>query len=194
MTMDRERLFQATKDVSRDSIRGLDGPAGMIRYPDAVHGSNIALLVVKDRPYEGAVSYVTTNLSDVPVGGRVTPPLGAEVIGVCDAGVDVPRLLSEIVFRARERESGPVRHEVMLVVVPAEMSRELRHVLFVDPVYWQYGFEPRIYDYKTVAWLLLVPISESERLFIKKEGAAALEVIFDETDTEISDLLREPVL
>ena len=133
--MDRERLFQATKDVSRDSIRGLGGgPAEMIRYPDAVHGSNIALLRVKDQPYEGAVSYVTTNLSDVPVGGRVAPPLGAEVIGVCDAGVDVPRLLSEIVFRARERESGPVRHEVMLDVVPAEMSRELRHVLFVDPV------------------------------------------------------------
>jgi hypothetical protein len=124
------------------------------------------------------------------------PPLGAEVIGVCDAGVDVPRLLSEVVFRARarERESGPVRHEVMLDVVPAEMSRELRHVLFVDPVYWEYGFEPRVYDYKTVAWLLLVPISESERLFVEKEGAGALEVIFDESDTEISDLLREPVV
>jgi hypothetical protein len=184
-----ERSFEANKQVSRDAILAVNGRPQMIRVRD----TTIPLLMVEDRPFEGATTYLTGGLSDVPVVERpMQPPLGAEVIGVCDHGTeDFPRVLSEIVLRVRRRESGPLRHEIMPDVVPAETSDDLRHAWFVDPAYWEHGFEPRVYDYKTVAWLLVVPISEGERQVAERDGADALALLLD--GTRISDLRRKPV-
>jgi hypothetical protein len=184
-----ERAFAANKHVSRDAILAVNGRPQMIRAGD----TGIPLLMVENRPFEGATTYLTGGLSDVPVVERpMTPPLGAEVIGVCDRDTPAfPQLLAEIVLRVRRRESGPLRHEIMPDLVPAETSHDLRHVWFVDPAYWESGFEPREYDYKTVAWLLAVPISEGERLVAERDGSDALALLLD--GTRVSDLRRKPV-
>ena len=72
-------------------------------------------------------------------------------------------------------------------------STALPHILLTDPFLWEDG--PRTLTEATVqiAWLMMIPIAESERLFAGQEGVEALTTLFEERQIDIFDINRPSV-
>ncbi|AZA84947.1 hypothetical protein C1637_21955 [Chryseobacterium lactis] len=71
---------------------------------------------------------------------------------------------------------------------------EMKHIMFVSPFLWEDKLEPLHLETKTVHWLLGTPISDKELEFRMKNGASALEDIFQEKDIDIFDINRKSVI
>ncbi|TZG00039.1 suppressor of fused domain protein (plasmid) [Chryseobacterium panacisoli] len=71
---------------------------------------------------------------------------------------------------------------------------EMRHIIFVSPFLWQGKLKPLDLSTKTVHWLLCIPISDNELEYRMKNGASALEDIFQEKDIDIFDINRKSVI
>ena len=83
--------------------------------------------------------------------------------------------------------------EVFVDVIPPAVSTTLRHTLLVPPFLWEEGLDSVVVDYKTVAWLLAVPISDAEAQFRAEQGADALESRFEEAEIDIFNPNRQSV-
>ncbi|REC62300.1 suppressor of fused domain protein [Chryseobacterium pennae] len=70
---------------------------------------------------------------------------------------------------------------------------EMKHIMFVSPFLWD-KLQPLHLETKTVHWLLGTPISDKELEFRMKNGASALENIFQEKDIDIFDINRKSVI
>jgi hypothetical protein len=73
-------------------------------------------------------------------------------------------------------------------------ASEMRHVLFVEPFLWDKKFKVQELPDKTVAWLLMVPISEAEMQYARQNGSDALGDILEEKEVDIFDLKRASTL
>lgn len=71
---------------------------------------------------------------------------------------------------------------------------EMKHLIFVSPFLWENKLMPLDLGTKTVNWLLCIPISENELEYRMKNGASALEDLFQEKDIDIFDINRNSVI
>jgi hypothetical protein len=170
-------------------------PTARRYYQGDDHAVRIDIATFADRPQPGVTTFATLGLSDTPIPGRLRPPLGVEVLGACDSAADgFVRVLAAIAFQAiaggRRCEPG----EVFDDVIPPAVSTTLRHTLLVPPFLWEEGLESVVVDYKTVAWLLAVPISDAEAQLRAVQGADALESRFEEAEIDIFNPNRQSVV
>jgi antitoxin YqcF len=70
------------------------------------------------------------------------------------------------------------------------LSRTLRHLLFVLPSQWDGAPEPITAGGRDVAWLMALPIAETEREYAARYGAAALEDLLAGAAIDLRDLDR----
>lgn len=61
------------------------------------------------------------------------------------------------------------------------------HVMFIPPFQWGTGMSKVKLSTKTVYPLLAVPISDSERIFVEKNGSDALETLWSEKRVDVLD-------
>ncbi|MDY7084003.1 MAG: suppressor of fused domain protein [Actinomycetota bacterium] len=183
--MDRNQA--ANRVVARTVAEAVGGkPAARRYYRGDDRAVHIDIATFADRPRPGVTTYATLGLSDTPVPGRVRPPLGVEVLGACDNKTDgfIPALAAiafEVITAGRCCEPG----EVFEDVIPAALSTTLRHAMLVPPFLWEEALGSIVVDYKTVAWLLAVPISDAEAQLRAEQGSDALETRFEEAEIDI---------
>jgi len=75
-----------------------------------------------------------------------------------------------------------------------DQSLTMKHLMFVTPFLWDEELSAIEYESKTVAWLLAIPISETERVYAEEKGYEALEDLFEKKQIDIFDLDRPIVL
>ncbi|GGN93752.1 antitoxin YqcF [Actinoplanes lobatus] len=177
---------QANRALARDLADTVGGtPTARRYYLDDARTRHVDIAKFVDRPQPGVITYATLGLSDTPLPRQVRPPLGVEVLGVCDAKVAFHVVLAAIAGRVKTRSEHGEPGAVFPNVVPAQMSATLRHAVLVPQFLWESAFGTRVVDYKTVAWLLAVPISDAERDFCAEHGPDALEARFEQARIDI---------
>jgi hypothetical protein len=159
-------------------------------------GPHIDLGFFVDRPGPGVTSYSTLGLSDTPIPGAVRPPLGAELLGACDAtATGFPALLAEIAFRVKVDGRRCEPDAIFDHVAPTGMSSTLRHAILLPPFLWDDdAFASRVIDYKTVAWLQVVAITDAERHFCLDRGSGELQTRFEKAEIDVLDPDRPSVV
>lgn len=73
-------------------------------------------------------------------------------------------------------------------------TSEMKHIMFISPFLWQDKLKPLKLETKTVHWLFCIPISDKELEYKMKNGASALEDIFQEKDIDIFDINRKSAI
>jgi antitoxin YqcF len=191
-----DRTLAANRVIARTVAEVVGGrPTARRYYQGDDRAVHIDIATFVDRPQPGVTTFATLGLSDTPIPGRVQPPLGVEVLGACYSKADgfIPALAA-IAFQAiaggRRCEPG----EVFPDVIPPALSTTLRHAMVVPPFLWEEGLGSVVIDYKTVAWLLAVPISDAEAQLRAEQGADALETRFEEAEIDIFDPNRHSVV
>jgi len=73
-------------------------------------------------------------------------------------------------------------------VAPSGMSPTLRHAILLPPFLWDDdAFSSRVIDYKTVAWLQVVAITDAERQFCLNRGSDELQTRFEKAAIDVFD-------
>jgi len=131
-----------------------------------------------------------------PFRGGSRRPSGVEIVGACDRPETwFPNLIATAAFCVLNSgwtcEPGAVFPGVVAAHRP---DTTVPHPMFVEPFLWKEQLTPREIGDRTVAWLLAVPISPSERDFAQRHSADALEERFERAEVDIFDLDRQPAV
>jgi antitoxin YqcF len=193
---DMPAVTEANRTIARATAAAFGGVARVVRHADAHNTASIDILSSVDRPWDGVTSYATIGLSDWPMPGSVSPPLGVEIVGAVDSRIEVfGNVLATAAFCVINSgwrcEPGAVFSGVVQAHLP---NVTLPHMMFVPPFLWEDDLRSRRVGNKTVAWLLGVPISDSERDLVRQNGAEALEDRLERAQIDVFDLERTPVV
>ena len=72
-------------------------------------------------------------------------------------------------------------------------NSDMKHLLLTYPFLWD-NTNSMSFDDFTLAFLMLIPISEREKEYCNENGLDALETIFEEYQIDVFDIYRKSVL
>lgn len=184
------------KNIARKVASVFGGKVEVDRYYDGDRKSYVDLISSVDRPHEGVNSYGTIGLSDhklVQDGQEF--PVRLELVGASNEEcAEFPNMLTTAAFCVINDQHffspGGILSDVVSMY---DDSLFMKHFLFVSPFLWD-GLSVMDLGLKKVAWLMVVPISESEKRYAERNGAEALEDLFESRQINIFDLGRESVV
>lgn len=165
----------------------------VMTYWDEGETTDLAICVMSDFPVDGVTTYSTAGVSK----HEVRPGLGVEFIAARDSSdEDFAGLLATAgFFVVKDGWVAKPGTVFELVGSLADPDTELPHLLFVNPfLYQEQGLRPLNADERTIAWLMPVPISESELIYQKKHGSSELEKEFVRANIDLYDANRPPVV
>jgi hypothetical protein len=164
----------------------------IVRHWDERENYSIAVAECENSPIDGVTAVGTVGLSDRDLG---MGPVRVELIGAFPAVFEHgPNVAATCAFNAF-KDGVPTRpdaiHPHVLSLYLPEPT--LPHIMMVDPFLWHEGPETLVCDDFQIAWLMMVPISEKERLFAEQKGPDVLTSLFERHQIDIYDLYRASV-
>lgn len=168
-------------------------------YPfyDANETSEIDIYIGADRPGFGITTYSTIGLSDYSIGmvTQAGKQLRVEFIAVCDSkDLEFPNAIATCAFYIMNDKYSCRLGTVYPDIISTYYDDiDMKHILFTAPYLWEdlHGIEN---EDKRIMWLLAVPISDNEFLYLQEKGSDALEELLERSDIDISDLHRKSVI
>lgn len=167
----------------------------IVRYADAKDVNTVDILTAHGTPVAGVTAHATLGLSDHSLGLELDgAPLRAELILALKSELTAAAtLLANCAFNIINAgyKTGPgfVHPEAMAAYAPGSA---MRHVLLQPAFSWV--LETQRFESKTVAWLQLLPIGDSELAFSETHGAEALETLIDQSGVDPFDPMRRSVI
>jgi hypothetical protein len=165
----------------------------VFRHGDGAEKNFIMIADHDDSPVRGVRAVGTLGLSDHDLGGG---SLRVELVGAFPASFqEAPNIAATCAFNGF-KDGLPIRPDsvhrnVMGLYLP---KSTVPHVLLTDPFLWDDGPATLELGAMTIAWLMMVPISETELAFANSNGVGMLTSIFEERQIDIFDLNRMPVV
>jgi len=165
-------------------------------YRDQAGSASIDLMSRDAFPTPGLVAHSTLRLSDCQFKYTQNDlPLGVEMLGIAESRWSVfPHALSSAAFFVLndkiECQPGAIFERAIAI---NDDALSMKHLLFCLPYLWEKELPVLFLKTKAVAWVLAVPISESERQFASAQGTDALEQRLASINQHIFDLNRRPV-
>ncbi len=156
----------------------------------------VDILRCEDSPHDGVTSYSTIGLLDHRIPwGEGEFPVRLELAGVCATTAKAfPNVLASAAFYMMRTDDvfhpGAVLENYVRLYFP---DSPLPHLYLTAPFTWD---NLKTFDLgsKMVTWLQAMPISQSERQYLKVHGDAALERLFGKIRINASNIYRAPVV
>lgn len=166
----------------------------VFRYWDERNIKKVDLLQCENSPSEGLISYGTLGLSETDVGlvsdGK---DLRVELVGISNQEI-FPNILTTAAFEIMDHQTIEYGYVMNNIISYYVKDTTTPHLFFISPAMWDKELEELEDPQKYVSFLLAVPITEKERLFLKKNGVEELENKLDEAQADICDLHRNSVV
>ena len=146
----------------------IGGKIEIIRYAGGSH-LTMDVISAKDKPFDG----VTTCATEYDWFGNMVSSCAFHIIEdhfACKPGIIYPNMISMY-----------------------NDNLTMKHIMFETPFMWD---ELKSLDdgENTVAWLMPIPISDSELQYAQEYGVEALETLLEEKEADICDVNRKPVV
>jgi hypothetical protein len=182
------------KVIAKYALNAIGGVPNVQAYHHNTETLSVDMLRCGDRPYSGVTSYSTIGLSDHPMFIDDGSEFGTriELAGACATAAEFfPNVLASAAFciiRTKKLYSpGSVMAGYVREYYP---STTVPHLYFTAPFLWEDSLKAIECETKKVSWLLVVPISDAELEFLRKNGDDALEDTFERHQIDIFDLNR----
>jgi hypothetical protein len=188
---------QDNKIIAKTVASVFGGAPKVLRYRDETEEYFVDILSSRNCPRNGIESHSTVNLSDYSIDFTYKDiPVRVELLGACGTNYALfANMMSTCAFcvikDAHPCFPGSIFHDVVKMYYP---SYSMKHVMIVPPFLWDGKFRSVEFKTKQVAWLLMVPISESECRFAEVRGSDSLESVFEKEQIDIFDLSRASVI
>lgn len=188
------------KAVARHALDVFGGrPSVRAYHHDHIENLSIDLLEVADRPEAGLASFSTIGLFGTQLLHTDGSPLRTrvELCAEMPTGLgDWATVLATAAFSIMQDGHAVMPGHVLADCVAQHYDdTTVPHLYLCVPFSWRGGDFPRFeQDALLVNWLQAVPVSETERRFIEREGHEAFEDALLEQDPDIHDLKRPSCL
>jgi hypothetical protein len=106
----------------------------------------------------------------------------------------MPNILSTCAFYILKDKWNCQPGTGFMNIVDFYYKKEIRHIMFVPPFFWENKLEPLKLESKTVNWLFCAPISETELQYKVKNGFEELENLFEKNGVDIFNLDRKSII
>ena len=181
------------KLAAKELLRTWGRKPRVIRHWDERENYSIHVAQCENSPIEGITAVGTAGLSDHDLG---MGPVRVELIGAFPAAFeDGPNVAATCAFNAF-KDGAPTRPDAIHPHVLSLYLREptLPHIMMVDPFLWHNGPATLTCDDFQIAWIMMIPISETERLFAERCGPDPLTALFEKHQIDIYNLSRASVV
>lgn len=183
------------KIVAKEEARVFGGNPTVAEFFAEAEKKKIVIFQSFDVPEEGVQTCATVGLHEVNIGlVSMGKKLRVEIVGAIDKEVEnYDSLIAALAFDIMDAKRcfpGFVIEDVISEFVP---DSEMKHILLTNPSVWE-DLETMELDDRLIAWLMAVPISESECEYARRNGTDALEDVLEENEADIWDIYRESVI
>ena len=189
-------VSESNKKIARMAVAAFNADPTIVTYWDDNHRSSVEIVSCADSPQRNVTSCSTVRLSDWPlIKGGTEYPARTELVGACGSRYDrFPNILSTAAFCIINSRwfcyPGAMFPDIVWMYYD---SFEMKHLLFAPPFLWEPGLETLHLPDKTVAWLMIVPISEAEYAYAEKHGSDRLEAEFERSQIDVFNLERPSI-
>ena len=166
----------------------------VVRFADDGEKNDVFIVSGRDCPVKGVTSYGSVGLANC-IQHSGSTPVNVELLGACAAALlQFDNLVASCVFESMKNGANIAYGSFIENILDQyRLSSTLRHVTFVAPILWD-GLDKAVVGEKTVYWLLMLLLSDSELTFLKQNGIDALEKVFEKMQIDIFDINRAPAL
>jgi antitoxin YqcF len=194
---DKKRIPTADEKIVAKHLAMIVGGKPVVY--DLFHDSldlSLGILMSADQPAEGVTSYGTIGLLNTPMSwGKEEYPTRLELVGACRSEEKLfPNILGSAAFNIMRSKKlcspGTVMPGYVAEYLP---DCVLPHLYFTEPFVWP-DLDTIEVGSKKVSWLLAIPISETERVYIEKNGDDKFEDLLEKNGVNIFELRRPSVL
>ena len=187
----------SNKVIARTAVTVFGSSPTIVTLWDYNHSTSIEVVSCANSLQKNVTSCATVRLSDWPLyKNGVEYPARVEFVGAC--GVRYKKfadILATAAFCVANSKwfcsPGAIFPDIIEMHYP---SYDMKHLLFVPPFLWEPSFETLRLPDKTVAWLMIVPISEAEYRYAEKHGSDKLEDEFVRYQIDVFNLERASIL
>jgi len=165
----------------------------VFRHGDEAELNFVNIAHLEGSPVNGVTAVATLGLSDHDLGlGKVRIELIGAFPSSFKEGVNVAATCAFNAIKDGVPTVPEAIHPSVLSLYRSEPA--LAHIMLVDPFLWNDGPSTLDAHGSKIAWLMMVPISESERAFAVEQGGAALASRFEQAQIDIFNLDRPSVV
>jgi hypothetical protein len=166
----------------------------VVRFADEGEINDVYIVSSLNFPVDGVSSYASVGLSRNMQGIGVKG-VKVEIIAACATLTpDFDNLVASCVFDSIKNGSNIVYGaSIANVIMQYQISSSLKHVVFVTPFLW-HGMDKFLVENEAVFYLMMLPISDNERLYLIDRGIDELEKVFNDKQIDIYDINRPSAL
>lgn len=185
-----------TKQVAKHALRFIGGTPKVYAYYNDNKSKTVDIATFYNGYLRGKITTSTLGFSSRDTGLVVDEhPLRVELMAAADKEYDgdIQHILSSAAFEIMD--GIPIGHGMIVdnIIQWYIPNSQMKHCLFVTPQYW--SKYTSYFDNSTyVAWLCLIPISDVERMYIKRHGFDAFDKIMERRNINIFDLNRSTIV
>lgn len=180
------------KDIFKYSRQFIGGKSEVYAYYNSSKSKSIDIMISSETQYSEVNIYSTIGLSELNIGLESNnKTVGVELICIGDKGDELnANILASVAFKLMDMKDCFWGKIIPDAISQYDIKHDCKHVILLTPAFWnkyqQYETEDKI-----VAWLLLVPISNAEKLYIESNGVEAFEHILAQQKADITDRKRQ---
>ena len=175
-------IIELNKIIAKKERDIIGGSPQIFRYWDDNKIKNIDILSSDNRPNPG-IGLISNDKI-----------LRVELLGACNENEEFfANILATTAFEIIDKKKCTYGAIIQNVISKYITESEMKHVYLMNPFLWD-GFKTLEIENKSIAWLLIIPISEKEKEYANVNGWEALEDKFEEFNIDIFNLYRRSVI
>ncbi|MDO9222909.1 MAG: suppressor of fused domain protein [Caulobacter sp.] len=191
---ERAPVTAENREIGRVAAEVFGGEPSVHTWWDDGRKNSVDILSCVGSPGEGLTAYATLTLSNHGL-KEVENDLRVEMIAACRSDITaIPKMLSTCAFNVIENGAvigpGAVFQGALSFYEP---GTTVPNILFTPPFFWADGPKTLFMPTRTVAWLLALPISDTEFEHVKTAGYRSLLDLMEEARPNVFDINRASV-
>lgn len=184
-----------TKLVYKHSRAFIGGTPSVFAYYNSDRKKSIDILTSSGTQYAKVDIFSTLGLSNVDIGlTSDKKQVRVELIGVSTAGDEIcANILATACFEIMDKKECYFGMILPDIVSEYDQNSETKHIMLLSPVFWD-GYHSLETEEEIVTWLLCVPITDAEKVYVEENGIDSFEDILSQQDGDITDRTRKSFL
>ena len=186
---------ESTREIAQVVAEQLGGRPRVPRFWDEAHANFIDIATFDNSPSPGLTSYATLGLSEAPLmdDGRDVG-LRVEFVGMANSEfAEFRNVMASAAFSVINDQEFVYPDRIFPGLVELYFPNlAMKHLLFSPPFLFE-GLRTQELSDRTVAFLLLVPISDAELNVARTQGSAALNRLLAANNADVANLRRASV-
>lgn len=183
------------KKVAKYALGFIGGKPNVSRYYNNDETKKIDIMTSDSGVIKGIPTCTTIGLCQTDIGLFTNgKKLRVELVAACDLNSEIlGNILATISFEAMDMQRCEYGMLIPNVVRSYVKGTELKNVVLMSPAFWP-NYQVFEDDDCLIAWLMVIPITDSEKKYIEQNGVEAFDSLLERKDADVISLRRKPVV